>query len=139
MIEVKFYDAVEDHLLKYAVIVARYQDQWVFVRHKCRDSWECPGGKRNVGESIEACARRELWEESGANLYDLFPVSVYSVTKENIETFGMLYYADIHEFDDLPKSEITEVELLNELPTHWTYPNIQPYLFSMISSFLLSK
>lgn len=139
MIEVKFYDAVEDHLLKYAVIVARYQDQWVFVRHKCRDSWECPGGKRNVGESIEACARRELWEESGASLYDLFPVSVYSVTKESIETFGMLYYAEIYELETLPESEISEVRFFKELPLNWTYPNIQPYLFSMISSFLLSK
>ena len=139
MIEVKFYDAVEDHLLKYAVIVARYQDQWVFVRHKYRDSWECPGGKRELDEDIKCCAARELWEESGASVYSLYTVSVYSVVNEECETFGMLYFAEIYEFETLPESEIAEVRFFKELPLNWTYPNIQPYLFSMISSFLLSK
>ena len=136
MVEVKFYDSVEDLLLKYAVIIARYQEQWVFVRHRDRDSWECPGGKREVNEDIRSCAARELWEESGASVYSLFDMGVYGVTIDGVETFGMLYFAEIYEFEDLPDLEIAEVSLFKELPDHWTYPELQPYLFRMIDKFI---
>ncbi len=39
---------IEDSLIKYAVIAARYQDKWVFCRHKSRSSWEIPGGRRET-------------------------------------------------------------------------------------------
>ena len=32
MIEVKFYDTVDDDLLKFAVIVAKYNDKFVYCR-----------------------------------------------------------------------------------------------------------
>ena len=136
VVEVKFYDHVEDHLLTYAVMVSRYQDKWVFVRHRDRDGLKCPGGKRNVGESIEECDCRELWEESGASLYSMYPVGVYCVCKDENETFGVLYYVEVEEFDDLPESEIAEVVLLDTLPSNWTYPDIQPHLFKKIQHYL---
>ena len=50
---------VADAFFKYAVIAARYQDQWVFCRHKARNTWEIPGGHREKGESIADTAARE--------------------------------------------------------------------------------
>lgn len=34
MLEVKFYDSVADGLLKFAVIVSRYDGKWAFCKHK---------------------------------------------------------------------------------------------------------
>ena len=46
---VKFYEAVDDSLLKFAV-VAKSNGKWVFCKHKERDTYECParsGGDRS--------------------------------------------------------------------------------------------
>ena len=92
--KVNFYDTVEDHLLKFAVIISRYQGKWVFCKHKDRSTYEIPGGHREPGESIAETAQRELQEETGAIQYALTPVCVYSVEGKNRvnqtgeETFG---------------------------------------------------
>ena len=52
MLEVKFYDSVDDSLLKFAVIVSQSNGKWVFCKHKERDTYEVPGGHREAGESI---------------------------------------------------------------------------------------
>lgn len=51
-IEVRFYDDVDDRLLKFAVIAARSDGRWVFCKHKERDTLEIPGGHREPGETI---------------------------------------------------------------------------------------
>jgi len=135
--QVKFYETASDAELKFAVIAAKYEGKWVFCKHRCRDTYECPGGHREVGETIRQTAERELWEETGAVRYDLKPVSVYSVIKEKgQETFGMLYAAQIYAFDPLPVSEIEGIALLDVLPAHWTYPQIQPILLEKAEELL---
>ena len=66
MLEVKFYDTVDDSLLKFAVIISQSNGKWVFCKHKERDTYEAPGGHREVGEDILETAKRELQEETGA-------------------------------------------------------------------------
>ena len=68
MLEVKFYDSVDDFLLKFAVIVSQSNGKWVFCKHKERDTYEVPGGHREAGESILETAKRELQEETGATI-----------------------------------------------------------------------
>lgn len=46
MKEVKFYENIEDERLKFAVIISKTQNKYVFCKHKDRDTWEIPGGKR---------------------------------------------------------------------------------------------
>ena len=131
---VRFYETVEDSLLKFAVIIARSGGKWVLCKHKQRDTYEAPGGHREVGETIEETARRELYEETGAVEYDLRLIGPYSVTGKNQvnptgeELFGMLYYAEVTEFEKELHSEIERVELFEKLPENWTYPLIQPVL-----------
>lgn len=134
--EVKFYDTVEDKLLKFAVIVAKSKGKWVFCKHKERDTYECPGGHREAGENIDDTARRELYEETGAIDYSIKPICVYSVTEPDnfngVETFGKLYFADITTFETELHSEIEKIELFDGLPKKWTYPLIQPLLLKEV-------
>lgn len=102
MTEVKFYDHARSRILKFAVNISRSNGQWVFCKHKERNTFEVPGGHREKGEMILDTAKRELKEETGAVDFTIKPVCVYSVkgktrVNENLddETFGMLYFADI--------------------------------------------
>ena len=132
MTEVKFYDDIEDELLKFAVIISKTQNKYVFCKHKDRDTWEVPGGHREEGETIIDTAKRELYEETGALEFDMEPICVYSVTAPNNfdgkESFGMLFFADIKCFETELHSEIEKIAIMDELPKKWTYPNIQPHL-----------
>ena len=134
MLEVKFYDTVDDTLLKFAVIISKSNGKWVFCKHKERDTFEVPGGHRESGEEIIETAKRELQEETGAVRFDIKPICVYSVTGKNRvnesgeETFGLLCYADVIEFSDQLNSEMEKVVLMEQLPENWTYPFIQPRL-----------
>ncbi len=132
--KVQFYDEVDDSLLKFAVIISKSNNKWVFCKHKQRDTFEIPGGRREENEQIFETAKRELKEETGATQFTIQPICVYSVigkTRVNEtgeESFGMLYYAQIEKFDKELHSEIEKIVLLNDLPTEWTYPLIQPLL-----------
>ena len=129
MTHVKFYDTIDDSLLKFAVIITKSAGKWVLCKHKDRITYEVPGGHREEGESIEETARRELYEETGALEYTIVPVCIYSVQKDSgQETFGMLYYAEAASFEEELHSEIEKVVLTEELPENWTYPDIQPKL-----------
>ncbi len=132
MTEVRFYDTVDDSLLKFAVIIACSKGRWVFCKHKERDTYEIPGGHREPGENILETAKRELYEETGAVKYSIKPICVYSVTAPNefdgVETFGGLYFADIEEFEEELHSEIERISFFDSLPEKLTYPMIQPKL-----------
>jgi len=139
MIEVKFYDTVDDYLLKFAVIVAKYNDKFVYCKNINRDTYEIPGGRREMNENIFETAKRELWEETGAIEYNIIPISVYSVIRNDekqdnskTESFGMLYYAKIKTFEKLPNYEIEKIEFFEEMPEGLTYPEIQPKLLDKV-------
>ena len=134
MLEVKFHDNVSDELLKFAVIISKTNGKWVFCKHKERETYEVPGGRREVGESILETAKRELVEETGAIDFDMKPICVYSVKgktrvneNENKISFGMLYFADIYSFGEI-NSEMEKILITDILVKDWTYSLIQPKL-----------
>lgn len=132
MTRVQFYDQIDDQNLRFAVIVTKTNGHWVFCKHRERDTLEVPGGHREPGEDILAAAKRELYEETGAVDFSIEPVCVYSVTAswsfDGQETFGMLFYADVKAFEKELHSEIERIIIQDDLPTAWTYPEIQPLL-----------
>lgn len=132
MVQVKFYEKVNDELLKFAVIISKHDNKWVFCKHKERNTFEVPGGHREYGEQILETAKRELYEETGAIDFKITPICVYSViAPENFggeETFGMLYYANIETFEKELHCEIEKIIITDKLVENWTYPHIQPKL-----------
>ena len=52
MLQVNFYDEVDDSVLKFAVIISKADGKWVFCKHKERDTYEIQGGHREEGELI---------------------------------------------------------------------------------------
>ena len=141
-LEVKFYDKAEDRLLRFAVIVSRSNGKWVFCKHRERDTFEVPGGHREAGEDILTTAKRELYEETGAIDFKITPVCVYSVSgvtrlnPSGKEDFGMLYFAEIKEFENELHSEIEKIFFMEDMPKRWTYPLIQPKLLEQVKIFL---
>jgi|GEM_PF-113592 8-oxo-dGTP diphosphatase len=129
-VQVSFHllNTIENNLLKYAVICSFKEDKIVCVRHRARQSWEIPGGRREKDESIDACAVRELIEETGAEVFDIHPLCDYGVVMGEKQSYGRLYMAEIKAFGTLPDSEIAESVLLDHLPELLTYPEIQPKL-----------
>ncbi len=132
--QVNFYEKVDDSLLKFAVIISKHNGKWVFCKHKDRNTYEVPGGHREENEMILETAKRELQEETGALKFSISPICVYSVIGKNRvnqtgeETYGMLFLADIQTFENELHSEMESICFLDELPSEWTYPQIQPLL-----------
>lgn len=129
--EVIFLDHVEDELLKFAVIISFYQGKMVLCRHKDRDTYEIPGGHREADESILDCAKKELFEETGAIAFDIKPLCAYATMGKNRVNvsgdiiYGMLFVADIKKMGKL-EYEISEILFVDKLVDNLTYPDIQP-------------
>ncbi|MEG0327710.1 MAG: NUDIX domain-containing protein [Erysipelothrix sp.] len=111
--------------IKYAVIITKYQNKWLFCRHQSRETWEIPGGTREKGETIIETARRELYEETGATKYTLEKCFVFEANG----SYACVFFADVEVLEDLPISEIAEIQCVDEIDFEWTYPNIQPEIF----------
>lgn len=131
---------VEDGKIQYVVTAARFQNHWLFCRHRERTSWDMPGGHRELGETLLQTARRELWEESGAEDAELSLVCIYSVNKNGITSYGMLCFAQIGKLGELPTNyEMEEILLSDHLPEQLTYPDIQPELFLRVQGWLNTR
>lgn len=111
--------------------------KWIYCRHKSRDTWETPGGHIEAGEMPLDCAKRELYEETGATKFYIHPAFDYSVHTATAFSHGQVFFADIGTIRDIPKgSEMAEVQFFDTLPDKMTYPSILPVLFEKMQSWL---
>lgn len=128
----KFLDKHRSDLTSYtfAIIIAKYKSQWIFVRHRDRLSWELPAGHVEKGETVDEASHRELFEETGAEEYSISRICSYQGIYKGDIVYGMLFEANVSKLGTLPKSEIAEIKLFSAIPVDLTYPHIQPQLIN---------
>lgn len=126
--------------LEYVVLIVKHGEEWIMARHKERSTWEFAGGHIDDGETPDEAAARELYEETGAEQFTIFPVAIYSVIKgDQPESYGKLYLATVEQFAELPPFEMAEIKGFAEIPTNVTYPLIYPTLISKVQDFMNSS
>ena len=96
-----------------------------------KGSWSLPGGAQHAGERAEACARRELLEETGIEVGPLELAAVFdSITRD--AAGGVQYHYTIIDFcglrtagEALPGDDVDAVAwaLPEELPTYDLTPD----------------
>ena len=146
MVEINLYDHIIDNSrLIFVDIVAQYRGLWVLCKEKTRDTWECPGGHIEKGETPEEAAKRELWEETGAIEFNIKPIGYYGakgsdgIMESDEEVFGEIYYADIKVMGNLPKFEMEKIQMFKELPNNWTYPYAHPIFIDFMKESMLNR
>lgn len=90
---------------RHVLVLCRFQEQWVLTRHGQR-GLEFPGGKREQGETIEAAAIREVYEETGGIVSELHFIGQYKVYAKNKPFVKSIYYTELS--DIKPKQDYLE-------------------------------
>lgn len=106
---------------KYVIILAMEQGKLLWCRQKKKTTWELPGGHIEPGETPFEAAKRELFEETGAEEFSIRPIFDYKV-----EVPGVVFLAEITRRGGIPQSEMEEVRPSVEIPGEWSWPQIQP-------------
>ena len=98
----------ESHIpIPFALAVAQYQGNMLFVWEKERQAWELPGGRIEPGETPEAAAKRELFEETSqiaANLRFVGLAKIY-IERNNQLVFGAIYACEIESIQPFQANE----------------------------------
>ena len=91
---------------RYVVIFSEYNGKLLLSRHRERTTFETQGGHIEPGESPQAAAARELWEESGAEDFSMEPLFDYWAEDSVSGASGVVFYARIKKLASLPPWEM---------------------------------
>ncbi len=81
----------DKEVLQVAAAVIEHRGRYLITRREAGvhlgGFWEFPGGKREAGETFEACARREVFEEVGIEITAPRPLTIthYEYPDKSVE------------------------------------------------------
>lgn len=81
---------------QHVLVICQLGEEWVLTQHKIR-GLEFPGGKRESGETLEKAARREVYEETGAELKELTRLGAYRVSDPDGSFVKMIFWGKVSE------------------------------------------
>ncbi|WP_332633858.1 RNA deprotection pyrophosphohydrolase [Halalkalibacter flavus] len=79
---------------KHIWVVCRYNGSWLLTRHQTR-GLEFPGGKVEKGETLVDAAKREVREETGAEIEALHFIGQYEVKCRHSIMYKTIFFATI--------------------------------------------
>jgi 8-oxo-dGTP pyrophosphatase MutT (NUDIX family) len=88
------------------------------VRQTYMPGWFMPGGGLQRGETLEQAARREAYEETGAELGEMKLMGVYTSFTDWKTDHNIVFFCENFKFTGKPDNEIAEARAFafNELP-----------------------
>ncbi|MCF6138369.1 RNA deprotection pyrophosphohydrolase [Pseudalkalibacillus berkeleyi] len=93
-VELSFTDHPYSSSPKHVWIICRFKGQWLLTEHP-RRGIEFPGGKVEEGETAEIAAVREVYEETGATVDELYYLGQYRVNGKGGTIIKNVYFATI--------------------------------------------
>ncbi|WMT39643.1 NUDIX domain-containing protein [Paenibacillus sp. D2_2] len=103
---------INHEIIRFTILIAKYNNQFIIINNTKRGGWEIPGGSREIGESVLYTASRELYEETGAVRFELTPFGIYQLNG----SYGMVFFAEVEEMSTLPNFEIEEIKFEDDMP-----------------------
>ena len=103
----------------YGVRVLLVKDGRVLlIRHTYRSGWHLPGGGIKRGETVETAARREIREETGAEMGAVQLLGIYSNLDGYVSGHNILFACEDFSIVGSPDHEIAEARFFaqSELP-----------------------
>ncbi len=98
---------------KHVLVLAKYEGKWLLTEHPSRGI-EFPGGKVEDGETLEEAAKREVMEETGAEITNVDWLATYMV-QENIPFTKAVFTASVQSIDlKHPKMETDGIIFMAE-------------------------
>jgi 8-oxo-dGTP diphosphatase len=93
-VELSFSNNAFQQNAKHVFVICQYEGGWYLTDHKVR-GLEFPGGKIEENESLKDAARREVYEETGAILDDLFLIAEYRVNEQKNSFVKAVFWGKI--------------------------------------------
>jgi len=121
------------------VVIAWNEEKLVLIRKNGNSTWEFPYSELAEEESATDAAERVMYEFTGAEEFQLYPVSHFSFSEDNRVHRGVLFTAEIMDYDDLPvENEVEEILLFDELPpeSELSYPQLHLELYNHVLDYL---
>lgn len=78
----------------HVLVICQLGEGWVLTKHKIR-GLEFPGGKMESGETLEETARREVYEETGAEISELIKMGAYRVSEPHSSFVKTIFWGRV--------------------------------------------